>query len=210
MFQIRTLIKCFSFLISFAQLLSLLGCATAIERHRWVREARRIHHEAGLDSPPVNAALPSPAQKDGHPYFSAQFQIDLDAATQSTLTAGNELRLLMNKESHQTRLALIHNAKHTIYIVSYHFIDDEDGYAFANALIGAKSRGIDVRVVLEGAFWGGFMGSYCKRLLKQNGISIARGPRGTWPWKKLLHIHDKLMVVDGERAVIGGQNIGSY
>ena len=53
-------------------------------------------------------------------------------------------------------LAAIRGAKHCIAMASYIFRDDAAGQEFADALIAAARRGVEVRVLLDGVGAGYF------------------------------------------------------
>ena len=142
-----------------------------------------------------------------HVYFSPSFQRDVDQKTFSYLSAGNEIHILANKDSHKTKLHWIQKAKHSVYLSSLHIHCDQGGEEFTSVLIKAKQRGIDVRIILDGGFWGSF-GASCQNRLEKADIPIGRSPYH-WPFKNNFKLHDKLMVVDADIAIVGGQNIGS-
>src|SRR6202000_2141158 len=71
--------------------------------------------------------------------------------TGGPLTTGNALTVLEGgDEAYPAMLAAIDQAQHCVAMTSYIFRNDSAGKAFARALIAAKKRGVEVRVLLDG------------------------------------------------------------
>jgi cardiolipin synthase len=176
-----------------------------------MREAQRHQDHLPIKEAPdnVDGLFPS-AKRQGHPYFSSSFQQLLDEKSHSRLSQGNTLKILINEQSHQERVKLIGEAKKSVYVMTHHIMNDEHGYEFTNAMIGAKRRGLDVRLIVEGGIPHGSFGSTCRRRLVKAGIPIARTPNFRSTWAMDLRIHDKILVIDGQIAITGGQNVGSF
>ena len=108
-------------------------------------------------------------------------------------------------------LAAIGDAKHCIAMASYIFRDDAAGRAFADALIAAHRRGVEVRVLLDSVGIGYFFPAAFYRL-KAGGVPAARFLHTWLPWRMPflnMRNHRKLLVVDGALAFMGGMNIGA-
>lgn len=127
------------------------------------------------------------------------------------LLSGNCIEPLANGEqAYPAMLEAIRGASRRIYLSSYIFDSDQSGQHFIEALAEADTRGVDVRVLIDG------MGEWyswprTRRLLKHRGVRTAR----FMPLKLLppsLHLnlrtHHKLLVVDSTVAFSGGMNIG--
>lgn len=134
-----------------------------------------------------------------------------DAVIQRPLVQGNAVEPLYNGESaYPPMLEAIDSAKSQILLTTYIFETNATGRRFIAALARAKSRGVKVRVLLDGL---GELYSWPRagRLLEQAGIECARfmKPRLLPP---SLHInlrnHRKQLVIDGECAFVGGMNLG--
>ncbi len=113
-------------------------------------------------------------------------------------------------EAYPKMLKAIDNAKYAIYLQTYIFGRSGAGALFIDALIRAKNRGVDVRVIIDGV---GSCYSWPStyRQLKKNGIRVERF---LWPLSSLyalMHLnlrnHRKILVIDGELAFTGGLNI---
>lgn len=133
-----------------------------------------------------------------------------DAATTYPLTAGNHLEPLRNgEEAYPAMLEAIANATETVDIATYLFDGSRTIDDFTRALRDARTRGVEVRVLLDGL--GDLIGrATARRNLEHAGITVARflppsiSERG-------LHInlrnHRKLLIVDGRVAFTGGMNL---
>lgn len=130
--------------------------------------------------------------------------------TQLAPLTGNRVELLENGEqTYPEMLAAIDNARRHIFLTTYLFQTDRIGRRFIEALGRAAQRGVDVRVILDGAGelyafpWAG-------TLLKWRKVRVARfiPPRLIPPSVHLnLRNHRKVLVTDGQVAFTGGMNI---
>ena len=107
-------------------------------------------------------------------------------------------------------LAAIGAAKSSIAMASYIFREDEAGQAFAEALIAAHARGVEVRVLLDGVGTG-YLTAPMLRRLRRGGVQAARFLHTWLPWRMPflnMRNHRKILVVDGQAAFLGGMNVG--
>jgi cardiolipin synthase len=123
---------------------------------------------------------------------------------------GNRIRLLVNGEQYFPELlAAIESARRVIEIETYIFADDNIGHRFADALAAAGSRGVEVRLLIDG--FGG--GEHARRLVDELGVHgvqvrIYRPERWWRLERKLLRrLHRKFAVFDERLAYVGGINI---
>ncbi len=123
---------------------------------------------------------------------------------------GNQVEPLINgDEAYPAMLESINQAEHSVALLSYIFDSDRAGDKFFEALIQARDRGVEVRVLIDG------VGSrYSKpnmvRRLKSAGVRVAaflptRVPR-LFKYANLRN-HRKILVVDGKIGFTGGTNI---
>jgi cardiolipin synthase len=108
-------------------------------------------------------------------------------------------------------LAAIRSARKSIALASYIFRDDTAGRSFIEALSSARSRGVEVRVLLDG-IGSGYIFSGAARRLRIEGVTIRRFLHDMLPWRMpLLNMrnHKKLLIVDGSIGFTGGLNIGA-
>lgn len=122
-----------------------------------------------------------------------------------------EFRILENgEELYPAMIECINNAQKRIYLASYIFDNNSSGIAIAEALAAAIKRGVEVKVIVDG------MGELMMRprigvLLRTLGIPFQRfNPITVFPPSLAINMrnHRKLLIIDGEWAFTGGQNIG--
>ena len=122
----------------------------------------------------------------------------------------SSIEILENGEGlYPKMLVAINAAKHRVYLSSYIFQDDGSGQLFLKALVDAKNRGVDVRIIIDGLGAILYPPRIDKKLLSANLNTRLFDPAKLFP--PSLHInmrnHRKLLVVDQEIAFTGGQNI---
>ena len=130
--------------------------------------------------------------------------------TERPILPGNQIEPLVNgDEAYPAMLDSINQAARSVAFLSYIFDSDRAGDAFFEALVRAKDRGVEVRVLIDG------VGSrYSKpnmvRRLHSAGLRVAaflptRVPR-LFKYANLRN-HRKILVVDGKIGFTGGTNI---
>ena len=133
--------------------------------------------------------------------------------TRRPTLAGNAIALMRNgDEAYPVMLQAIADAKVSIGLSSYIFRADEAGRPFIDALIAAKSRGVEVRVIIDGIGSGYFFSKVMFRLAR-GGIRVVRFMHSWLPGRTSflnLRNHKKILVVDGKRGFIGGLNISAH
>ena len=133
------------------------------------------------------------------------------AVTHRALVDGNSLLPFFDGESaYAEMLQAIEEARHSVCLATYIFETNKTGRAFVKSLAAARSRGVEVRVLLDGV--GELYGfPRAGALLKRQDVKVARfiPPRLLPP---SLHVnlrnHRKLLIVDGQIGFTGGMNIG--
>jgi len=137
---------------------------------------------------PINAAMAAPSQPS--------FTVD-----------GNRLTLLTDGPDRLARLlALIASARRTLRVLYYIYVDDEAGTAVREALIEAARRGVEVHLIVDGLGSEAAASHRFFRPLEEAGVDLCRFvPR--WGRRYLLRNHQKLLLADEERVIIGGFNI---
>src|SRR5262245_34000805 len=94
----------------------------------------------------VVTAAPDPA----HEILSAAFQAETTTRSASPLTGGNALRFLENGvNSEPAKRALAAGAQRTLFVTTMNWDWDDCGRRFADDLIAAKRRGVDVRAIVD-------------------------------------------------------------
>jgi cardiolipin synthase len=125
-------------------------------------------------------------------------------------TPGNQVQTLLNgDEAYPAMIRAIQKATSSVSLLSYIFDSDRVGDVFYDALVDARRRGLEVRVLIDG------VGVRYSRVdmvqrLQSTGVTAAtflptRVPR-MFRYANLRN-HRKIMVVDGRIAFTGGTNI---
>ncbi len=134
----------------------------------------------------------------------------MDSLTTNPLVVRNSVEVLKNgDEAYPEMLAAIENARRSVALTSYIFRSDSAGREFAEALERASARGVEVRVLVDGA---GQLYSLptTSGMLRRYDILFARYLHSFWPWRMPylnLRNHRKILVVDGKLGFTGGINI---
>lgn len=123
---------------------------------------------------------------------------------------GNRVDLLINGPASFAALAdAIRSARTRIDMESYEF-DDKAGGSFANLLLAARQRGVEVNLIYDA--WGALetLPALFERL-RQGGVRVLEynplTPNARVPIKVNARDHRKLLCVDGRVAITGGVNI---
>ncbi len=133
-----------------------------------------------------------------------------EAVTDKPLLPGNKVKCLVDgDEAYPAMIEAIDKAEKTVGLLSYIFDSDSAGEQFLKALIRAKERGVEVRVLIDGVG-----AKYSKEnmvtLLSNAGVNAASFlPTGGWRSKRFSNLrnHRKILVVDGQIGFTGGTNI---
>ena len=134
------------------------------------------------------------------------------ALPRALFTGGNEVRLLHGGDDMFPAMCeAIARAHHDVWLATYIFHDDDCGQQVMDALIAAARRGVRVRVVVDGFGSKATLGELRERL-EPAGVALAAfRPIGRWwDWMQpgqMRRLHQKLCVVDGLDAFVGGINI---
>ncbi len=134
-----------------------------------------------------------------------------DRITQHQAERGNAVAVLHNgDEAYPKMIAAIEAAEASVALSSYIFRADDSGGRFIDALIRARQRGVEVRVLIDGIGGGYFLSSTYQRL-RRHDVPAARFMHSPLPWRMPflnLRTHKKILVLDGSIAFTGGLNIG--
>ena len=117
------------------------------------------------------------------------------------------------------RLRLIENAKEEIVFSTFDLRADGSGQDIMAALYGAAQRGVQVRVIVDGL--NGFLhlqnSGVLRALAAEENVEVRfYDPIDLLrPWKLNYRLHDKYLIADGEKYILGGRNtndlfLGSY
>ncbi len=126
------------------------------------------------------------------------------------LVSGNSVQIYdTGDEAYPPMLQAIAAARRSVGLSSYIFRDDEWGGRFIAALIEARRRGAEVRVLIDG-IGGGWLLSRTYHQLRRAGVPAERFSHSLLPWRMPflnLRTHKKILVIDGAVGFTGGMNI---
>jgi cardiolipin synthase A/B len=172
-----------------------------------VRRRARTLHDASDN--PLRRSPPTGSGRDDH---LAPLEFAGRRITQRRVESGNAMQLLSNGDvAYPQMLAAIDAATISVVLSSYIFRADLAGNLFIDALIRAKSRGVEVRVLIDG-YGAGYLWSNTYRHLHTAGVPVARFLHSAMPWRMPflnLRSHRKILIIDGRVAFTGGLNIGA-
>jgi cardiolipin synthase A/B len=127
-----------------------------------------------------------------------------------SMTAGNTITPLINgDEAYPAMLQAIREAQTSIAMCSYIFDNDRVGQQFVDALVEAKNRGVEVRVLID-AVGSRYSWTPSERLLRKRQVTTALflPTLGlTYFVYSNLRNHRKILVIDGKLGFTGGINI---
>lgn len=153
--------------------------------------------------------LPSIAEPPGTQF--RPLSIIGEKLTQKGLSNCCDFRVLENGEAfYPAMLECINAAQKRVLLASYIFDYNATGVAVAEALAAAVKRGVEVKVIIDG------LGEFMRlprigRLLDKLGVPYQRfNPITLFPPALNINMrsHRKMLIIDGEWAFTGGQNIG--
>ena len=125
--------------------------------------------------------------------------------------SGHYIELLRSgKQFFADCLREIDKAKHFIHFQTYIVDDDETGRRFVNALIKAAKRGVKVYFLLD-AYGGASFSKTLEDEVVEAGILFRKFSPAfiTKDFQLSLRLHHKVLLVDGEIAIIGGINVAN-
>ncbi len=126
------------------------------------------------------------------------------------LEVGNGLTIYQDgDEAYPAMIAAIDAARTSVGLSSYIMRHDAIGTRFVEALRGAKERGVEVRVIIDGV-GGNWLFSPAYHALRHADVKAGRFMHSPLPWRMpLLNLrsHKKILVVDGRIGFTGGINI---
>ncbi|WP_310468807.1 phosphatidylserine/phosphatidylglycerophosphate/cardiolipin synthase family protein [Sphingomonas sp.] len=120
--------------------------------------------------------------------------------------AGTSLTLIEHGPDRlQAILDLIAGAQASLRMLFYMFSNDHSGTAVRDALLAAIGRGVEVKLLLDGFGSAGTPVEFFQPISDAGGQFCRFHPR--YGRRYLLRNHQKLVIADDRRALIGGANI---
>jgi cardiolipin synthase len=124
--------------------------------------------------------------------------------------AGNRLTLYQDYESiFDAMIADIDGAESSCHLEFYIWHDGGRADDVAEALIRARKRGVACRVLVDAFGSGGFTGGAVRRRMAEHGVEVGVALPPLFPLIARLDLrnHRKIVVIDGEIAYTGSQNL---
>lgn len=137
------------------------------------------------------------------------FEAEMNRLTRTCPIPGNRVRVLENgDEVFPAKLAAIAGARERISLEMYDWTPDTIGTVFADALIEARQRGVEVRFLYD-RIGSNKVDRASVQRLRDAGIDVrVFNPKKAWTILRLNNRnHRKNLVVDGRIAYVGGLNI---
>ncbi len=177
--------------------------------------AVRLASAAGPLSAAQSQAVLARLSSRGQPtdIFQRHLAIE-DALVGSPLTTGNQALLLQDgPATYRAMLAAIEQAKDHINLETYILDDDAVGQRFARALLAKQNQGVQVHLMHDSVGTLGTPAAFFKALTDQGIQVLEFNPvdpsKGEGDWRLNQRNHRKLLIVDGQTAILGGINISS-
>jgi len=171
------------------------------------RVRRRARQIRGRDSDTLGATPDGSCHAAGH---LGALECGIGRLTGRALLGGNQVAVFQDgDEAYPAMLAAIAAATRSIAMCSYIFRDDVWGGRFIDTLADAQSRGVAVRVLVDGV-GSGWLRSPTYHHFRRAGVPAARFLHSVLPWRMPflnLRSHRKILVVDGAIGFTGGINI---
>ena len=136
----------------------------------------------------------------------------VESVTESPLTKGNKVLLLADGQATYTAMfKALQSAKDHINLESYIIEDDETGRKFADLLLQKQAKGVQVNIIYDSMGSVKTPAAFFQRL-RDKGIQVVEfnpiNPlESRKKWGLTHRDHRKILIVDGNVAIIGGINI---
>jgi len=213
-------VQTFMLFFLFATMLSTgAGCATlpdvteVIDEAPTAQKPRRIVSSKGVLSPQKSKAIMERLKNSANPTdFLERHTAVVESVTESPLTKGNKVTLLSDGQAtYAAMFKAIRKAKDHINLESYIIEDDETGRTFADLLLQKQAHGVRVSVIYDSMGSMNTPASFFQRL-RDGGIQVVEfNPVNPLEagvnWELVNRDHRKILIADGEVAIIGGVNI---
>jgi len=178
------------------------------------RKATRLGVQDALGEKPTFVVEQSDRQRvttanERYPNLAGLASVGL-RLTGKNAVPGNEIVPLKDgDETYPAMVDAIDNAQQSVALLSYIFDNDRAGEVIVEALLRARDRGVDVRVLVDDVGSRYSKVNIVKRLkgLGIDSASFLPTKFGQLPLFTNLRNHRKILVVDGKTGFTGGTNI---
>ncbi len=157
----------------------------------------------------VFSSLPYIRQKGVSQKYKKNFNIDKFYNKDGSLAYAKLIR--NNDQARIEKIRAIDNAKDKIRIGNYRLVVDDNCKTYMASLLEAAKRGVDIEIILDGntLFTNVGKNNYFLALesFPNVHIKIYNPMNLLKPWSLMGRMHDKYMIVDDNKAFLGGRNI---
>lgn len=199
-------------LLSFGIIFYLLFGISRIQRRAVAaRQRRGLAPREGAMADPEGPRL-ADVQPDAPQRWRAHDRLSGRVA-ETALTVGNSITPYDGgRAAYDAMVAAINTAERTVALTTYIFQADVAGRKIIAALVRAKERGVEVKVLVDAV--GNMYGlKPVSSLLRRHDIDVATFNPARLSWRLAffnLRTHRKLLIIDGVRAFAGGMNIREH
>jgi len=130
---------------------------------------------------------------------------EMEALSGAKFRSGGTAEFLVNgPASFAAKDRLMKGAKKSIYVATYSISDDVTGNETTDILLAKKKEGVEIKFMPDAKMTRVFGARNLKRMTEA-GIDVLR-----WQESPRTHdyLHVKMLIVDGEYAIVGGLNYG--
>jgi len=176
------------------------------------RAARHARILAEVDRPERHRHADPRCVADSLRADQAQLARMAESVSHGPVLAGNRIDLSGDSAANIEAMARdIESARGHAHLLTYIYLLDGAGARIARALLAAAGRGVEVRLLVDGVGSKDFLRSELRRTLEAGGVRVAAALPVTlfrMVFARLdIRNHRKLLVVDGEIAWVGSQNV---
>lgn len=140
------------------------------------------------------------------------FQAAIAGQAAQPVTWNNRISLHPDREAFPELMRLLDSAKKSIYMETFELHNDDTAVQIVKKLVEKHQAGVEVRVIIDRIGLKSSHGQSYKRLIDAGVPTVIYGPFPYWRnGEKGLNItHRKLYLVDGDRGLTGGMNLGDH
>lgn len=167
--------------------------------------------------------------KQSHSILTSEFEEEMDHLTGTHIRENNSIKLLPSgAESYKMRWQLIEEAQKNIHIVAFSLMLDSTSKRLRDLVCAKSKAGVAARLIFDDAVLYSTFSGMLLRDMEKAGAEVIRynkifrdllpNIRKGHPFRQLAQIfrlklkrrfHEKYLIVDGSRAVLGGINWGN-